>query len=330
MEQLFLDQCPSDFKPLFYKRYVDDTFVLFKEPAHAQMFLDFINNFHDNIDFTMDPECDGQLSFLDILVSRENDRFVTGVFRKKTFTGLGLNYFSFCPSIFKVNSCKTLIFRAFNICSNWTKFHEEVSFLKQYFKSNCFPPFLFDKILRNFLDNIFRPKLEIPTVPKKLMYVSLPFTSNSVKLKEELTNFLLKFYPYVDFKFIFRNPLTIGSMFSFKDTLPELMRSCIIYEFNCPKCNFGKYVGCTKRLLKVRIDSHRGVSHRTGCSLNSKENSPIRDHANKCHHCIEYDNFKILAQAPNQLSLPFLESIYIKKLSPHLNTQTASVPLHIA
>ena len=108
------------------------------------------------------------------------------------------------------------------------------------------------------------------------------------------------------------------------------MRSCIIYEYNCPKCNFGKYVGCTKRLLKVRIDSHKGVSYRTGCTLGAKDGSPIRDHANKCHHNIQYDDFKILAQAPNQSSLPFLESIYIKKLSPQLNTQTTSVPLFIA
>ena len=330
LEELILDQCPIDFKPLFYKRYVDDTFVLFRDEAHAQLFLDFINNFHSNIKFTMDPECNGQLPFLDILVSRENDKFVTGVYRKKTFTGLGLNYFSHCPLVFKTNSCKTLLFRAFSLCSNWTKFHEEITFLKNYFKSNCFPIFLFEKILRHFLDNIFRPKIKLPTVPKKLMYVSLPYTSGSQKMKRELSNVLLKLYPYVDFRFIFKNPLTIGSIFSFKDTLPELMRSCLIYEFNCPKCNFGKYVGCTKRLLKVRIDSHRGVSYRTGCQLNCKENSAVRAHANVCRHNIQYNNFKILAQAPNQYSLPFLESIFIKKLSPHLNTQTTSVPLHIA
>ena len=330
LEEQILDQCPIEFRPVFYKRYVDDTFVLFREEGHAQLFLEFINTFHNNIKFTIEPECNGKLSFLDILVSRDNGKFVTGIFRKKTFTGLGLNYFSHCPSLFKTNSCKTLLFRAYNLCSNWIKFHEEVTFLKHYFKSNCFPSFLFDKIVGKFLDTVFKPKFKVPTVPKKLMYVSLPYITDSSKLKRELTNFLSRFYPYVDFKFIFRNPLTIGSIFSFKDTLPELMRSCTVYMFNCPKCNFGKYVGCSKRLLKVRIDSHRGVSHRTGCTLNAKENSPIRDHANKCRHNIHYDNFKILAQAPNQFSLPFLESIFIKKLSPHLNTQTTSVPLHIA
>ena len=148
--------------------------------------------------------------------------------------------------------------------------------------------------------------------------------------KKELVSELSKLYTYVDFRIVFKNPLKIGSLFSFKDTLPESMRSCLVYKFTCPKCNFGTYVGCTKRLLKVRIDSHKGVSHRTGCGLSNKENSAIRSHTDRCRHNILYTDFKILSQSANQYSLPFLESLYIKLLAPNLNNQTTSVPLHIA
>ena len=129
----------------------------------------------------MDKECDGQLSFLDILISRSNGQFVTGVFRKKTFTGLGLNFFSHCFSIFKVNSCKTLLSRAYALSSNWLKFHEEVSFLKNYFTANCYPSSLVNKTIRNFVNNIFKPRLRIPTAPKKIMCVSLPYTNHSAQ-----------------------------------------------------------------------------------------------------------------------------------------------------
>ena len=149
-------------------------------------------------------------------------------------------------------------------------------------------------------------------------------------MKRELTSLLGKLYPYVDFRFVFSNPLTIGSLFSFKDTLPELMRSSIIYKFTCPKCNFGTYVGCTKRLMKVRIDSHRGVSHRTGCTLKTKEFSSIRSHCQSCKHDISYTDFKIIASTSNPQHLPILESLYIKQLVPELNNQTTSIPLHIA
>ena len=329
LEETFLQDCPHAFKPLFYKRYVDDTFVLFKHQSHATMFLNFINNLHPNIKFTMEIECNRQLSFLDVLITR-SDKFITEVFRKATFTGLGLNYFSYCPKTFKLNSCLTLLHRAYTICSNWAKFHEEVVFLRNYFSKNCYPSFIFDKCLHKFLLNIFKPKFPIATVPKKVMYVSLPFLHNSSKLKRELTEILTQFYPYVDFRFVFKNPLTIGSLFHFKDTLPELMRSSLVYKFTCPKCNFGTYVGCTKRLLKVRIDSHRGVSFRTGCTLTTKENSAIRPHATSCHHTIDYKDFQILSQAVNNQSLQILESLCIKQLSPNLNNQTTSVPLYIA
>ena len=331
LEESFLEQCPNTFKPMFYKRYVDDTFVLFKDRSHAKSFLSFINSLHPNIEFSMDIENNSQLSFLDVLVSKIDGEFVTGVFRKNTFTGLGMNFFSHCSFGFKVNSCRTLVHRAFRLCSSWSKFHEELSVLNLFFKRNCFPSHIFFKTVKNFLDNLFIPKQPNFNVPKKVMYVSLPYLGNvSAFLKQELNLTLNKLYPYVKFNFVFKNPMTIGSLFRFKDSLPDLMRSCIIYKFTCPKCNFGSYVGCTSRMLKVRIDSHRGVSHRTGNTLNKKEFSAVRNHSGKCKHEIQYQDFRVLAQVNNRFALPFLESIFIKQLNPSLNSSTTSVPLKIA
>ena len=331
LEEQFLDKCPTHFKPIFYKRYVDDTFVLFRDKSHAALFLNYINNFHANINFSMDTEVDNKLPFLDILVSRSNGNFVTGIFRKNTFTGLGLNFFSHCFNSFKLNACRTLLHRAYSLCSDWNQFHEEISALRTYFRKNCYPAHVFANLTKKFLDNIAHPKLPNYNVPKKLVYVPLPYLGNltsSVKKNLELS--LSDLYPYVKFNFIFTNPLTIGSLFQFKDTLPELMRSGVTYKFSCSKCNFGTYVGCTNRLLKVRIDSHRGVSHRTGIVLNKKEHSSIRSHCFKCKCSVQYDNFKILAQSPNRNTLLLLESLFIKKESPSLNCSSSSIPLQIA
>ena len=162
------------------------------------------------------------------------------------------------------------------------------------------------------------------------MYVSLLFMNDSLSVQRELKKVLNKLYPYVEFKLVFRNTLTIGSLFRFKDSLSELMRASTVYLFSCPKCNFGTYVGCTNRMLKVRIDSHRGVSHRTGCALKVKEHSAIRSHSASCRHTIQYNDFKILSFASDPHSLLFLESLLIKQHSPTLNNQTTSIPLHIA
>jgi len=41
-EQDWLEQCPLEFKPLHYRRYIDDTFLLFKHPSHVNLFLDYL------------------------------------------------------------------------------------------------------------------------------------------------------------------------------------------------------------------------------------------------------------------------------------------------
>ena len=178
LEDLFLQQCPCSFKPVFYKRYVDDTFVLFKDRSHAELFLNFINSFHPNIKFTMDIESENQLSFLDILITRDNNSFTTGVHRKGTFTGLGMNFLSFGPLNFKLNSCRTLLHRAYNLCSSQALFDKEISFLSNYFKGNCYPPQIFANVKRKFLATISSPKVPNYDVPKKVMYVSLPYIGN--------------------------------------------------------------------------------------------------------------------------------------------------------
>ena len=96
LESEFLESCPDSFKPSFYKRYVDDTFVTFQNEQQADNFLKFINSRHPNIKFTMEVENNKSLPFLDILVNRQ-EGINTSVYRKKTYTGLGSSFYSFTP-----------------------------------------------------------------------------------------------------------------------------------------------------------------------------------------------------------------------------------------
>ena len=60
----WLNECPQRFKPLFYKGYIDDTFLLFSDPSHVQEFLNYLNSKHINIKFTSEIENNKKLSFL--------------------------------------------------------------------------------------------------------------------------------------------------------------------------------------------------------------------------------------------------------------------------
>ena len=73
----WLDKCPEEFKPVFYRLYVDDIFVLFRKEEHLKLFLDFFNSCHENIEFTSEKEITNKLSFLDIEISRDKNQFIT-------------------------------------------------------------------------------------------------------------------------------------------------------------------------------------------------------------------------------------------------------------
>ena len=45
-EEQFLFDCPMDYKPISYRRYVDDTLLLFSSKLHVIKFLNYINPKH--------------------------------------------------------------------------------------------------------------------------------------------------------------------------------------------------------------------------------------------------------------------------------------------
>ena len=100
-ENICLENCPSLFKPIAYRRFVDDTFLLFQSKDHVEKFKNYLNKQHKNIKFTSEIEENGSLSFLNIQIGRENNKFVTSVYRKPTFSGVFTNFESFIRDIYK-------------------------------------------------------------------------------------------------------------------------------------------------------------------------------------------------------------------------------------
>jgi hypothetical protein len=223
-----LDKCPLAFKPVFYQRYVDDTFLLFRSKSNVDQFFNYMNNQHPCIRFTKEVESNNRISFLDVCVTRHNHSFLTSVHRKPTFTGLGLSFFSFCTKRFKINCIKTLLHRAYNICSNYSLLHKEFQFLRNFFICNGFLPNLFDSQLGKFLDTKFINNNQLPstTTADKTMYVTLPyFGFKSEKMKLELYKLCQKFFPSTKFVIILINKFTLGSLFHYKDRLRLLFEA---------------------------------------------------------------------------------------------------------
>ena len=328
-ENIWLQNCPSEFKPVLYKRYVDDTFLLFKSENHIRPFLDYLNSQHQSIKFTHETETNGQISFLDVKISKNGHRFETDLFRKNTFTGLGMNYESAVSNRYKYNLVECLVDRAFKICSSISKFNSEINFLKRYFYLNGFPNKFVTAVIGRKVSLLRNPSIKISTVSKKPLYISIPFISHKTNsdIKKELRKLVSENYPQLSLRIIFANTFTIRSFFNFKDRVPTELLSNLVYRFNCSQCQ-ATYIGETSRHLHTRMSEHRGISPRTLLQVLKPKDSRIRDHSEESNHTFNFTNFKVL-KICHPFDLELTESVLIHKLKPNLNRSECSVPLKI-
>jgi len=326
-EEEWLNNCPPDFKPIVYKRYVDDCFLIFENERQSLQFLNYLNGKHSNIVFTSEGQLNNSLSFLDVSVSYNAGTFSSSVFHKPTTTLLGTNFFSFIPFKFKTSGISSRIFRAFRISSSWMSFNNEIEYIRQYANFNLYPPATFFKFVHSFLENIFHPRTPVSSAPKLKIYLKIPFLGPKTDaiinhLKPVLTNS----FPYVQFVFIPINRFKISSFFRLKDTISLPMRSSVVYLFTCADCQT-RYIGQTGLQLTIRISKHLGIAHRTGRLLSSPEYSAIRSHASNTGHSISANNFSILGSATNQSDRKILESLHINSVSSELNVDGSSTQL---
>ena len=122
-----------------------------------------------------------------------------------------------------------------------------------------------------------------------------------------------------------RNPLNV---FHSKDRLPYDLVSCIVYKFQCGRCN-ASYYGETDMHLKVRSVEHIGISPLTFEKVKPSAGSSICDHLLFCNYDSSFDDFPILAQGTNKFLLEIKESLLIKRDKPILNRNISSAPLFL-
>ena len=96
-EDIWLRYCSSECKPSYYKRYVDDIFVLFESETQVESFKNFMNTCHPKMKFPSSKEHSKCFSFLDIKFIRENNVLTTSIYRKPTFSGVYTHFDSYMP-----------------------------------------------------------------------------------------------------------------------------------------------------------------------------------------------------------------------------------------
>ncbi len=336
-EQHWLRDCPPEYKPELYRRYVDDVFVLFRSPDHLPLFQDYLNTKHPNIEFTSEKETAKKFSFLDVEIDASSGQFVTSIYRKTTFSGVYSHFDSFIPRTFKLGLVLSLLFRIYSICSSWSLFHNEIAKLKCILSKNGYPRAFVDLCVDRFLNSVCTPKTTVAERPENTVTIVLPYLG---KLSNDVRTRILRLcksvYPDVKCRIVFKTLYRISNSFPFKDRHPLALNSGVIYNFTCTCCNTS-YIGKSIRHLHTRVCEHKRVSDRTGKPCNSdSEPSAIFMHSRTCCNgdvlCpVSLDDFTVIGRAESDFLLRIKESLFINKFKPGINRQGAvhSLPLSL-
>ena len=230
----------QDSEILFYRRYVDDTFCLFHSENQAQLFFNYINSRHSNIRFTMEKETDHKIPFLDVLINNDTHFPITSVYRKKTFTGLLTNYFSFTSRSYKLGLIRTLVDRAYKINNTWLGFHEDITKLTKILQRNLsVPVHLVENIINRYL-TLTRHGCNPPASVSdtiRTFYFKLPYIGPfSFITQKKVRLFAKRYCNNIDIKLVFSS-FKIGNMFSVKDPVPSGLRAGVVYKFLCAGCS---------------------------------------------------------------------------------------------
>jgi hypothetical protein len=197
----------------FWARYVDDIFAIIKDKSKAESILNFLNNWHKNLRFTTEVEVKKKLPFLDVLVENKSCEFRTTIYRKKTYTGVLLNWNSLTARKYKINLIKCLLDRIWKICTDYELINIEILKIKQILLNNDYPIKVIDDEILDFLNKKYKKDIaqKDKTDDKKIIYLVLPYLNRKVEVFGlDLENLVKKFYNDVKLEVVFQTVNDIG------------------------------------------------------------------------------------------------------------------------
>ena len=287
--------------PKIWKRYVDDTFTILSRDK-VDIFLQHLNSQQPTIRFTMETETNNTIPFLDTLVTRDSDGYLsTSVYRKPTHTDQYLAYDSHHPQSVKRSIVKCLYDRSKHLITKPSVISQEKKHLSSVLVSNGYP--------FSFVKNITKTKEQTATkepAPEIKSTAVLPYVKG---LSEALRRCLQQ----QGIRTVFRSDTTLRShLVRPKDTVDPAKQDGVVYKIPC-EC--GKvYIGETGRSMHERIKEHdRDIR------LARTQSSAVSEHSNATGHYPLWDEVKFIDRDPHWYTRRVKEAIHIRLHPDNIN-----------
>nr|VZI29501.1 unnamed protein product [Spirometra erinaceieuropaei] len=276
------------YRPKFWARYVDDTFVIIKREM-VQTFHNVLNSISPDIQFTMEAESNNELPFLDVLVHRNpNGHLKTTVYRKAANTRQILSYHSKHPLSHKRSCVRTLYKRADTHCSEPDDKRSELRHLQRLFMANGYP--------RNFIERNRQPvPSRSPVTERPKVWRALPYIDGVSEAVSRLLRPLgigIVHRPESTIRHLVMRP---------KSPLPPGETTNVIYRIQCSSCEMN-YIGETGKRLQTHVKEHmRAVRRMDQLSL-------VAEHCANSGHTFAFQSAEILGRGNDRVTRETIEA----------------------
>ena len=325
LEQKALQSAPLDIKPRFWRRFVDDVFEVVKRGCEEALtaHLNSVDT-TGSIKFTYEGETDGQLPFLDTLVTRRPDGSLKVlVYRKKTHTDQYLAFSSHHPLNHKLGVVRTLLDRCRELVTEEDDKKKEEEHVEQALRACGYPQWALTRTKKQMAERggggaAKKPKeRSLADRLKDRGQVCIPYVSGTSEalarvFKRHHVQTVMK--PYQKLRQALVHP---------KDKRPLEDTVDAVYRVPCKQCPKA-YIGETGRRLGTRLSEHKRAvqkvenvtftrSQRQVAAETVNYSSALADHASQNNHVIDWDETTIATREQYRETRWIREAIHIRK-----------------
>ena len=282
-----------------WRRYVDDVFSIVKKHQMNEA-VQILNAQDDSIEFTYEEENEGQLPFLDVLLTRTERKIQFNIYRKPTSTDNYIKNSGFNPKSHKLAAFRSMVDRLHDIPLSEDDFKNEKERIFEIAEKNGFQ--------RKSIDFLIRKKQNFNNLTTLTPERASKHNFRCFNYHPTLGTRFQKIFRKYNVNLAFYNKYSINKQFSksIERTPTDELDKSGIYKIECNSCE-KVYIGQTKRTLKIRGREH------INCIKNQEtDRSAVAAHFWKEKHDVKFPP-SLLKEVNNKFHLTTWENIFINE-----------------
>ena len=232
----------------YYNRYVDDILIIYDNTVtNADQILTYMNNINNNLQFKLTIEEQKTISFLDLLITRNQNNLTIYIYRKPTTTDTTIHYNSNHPTQHKLTTYRFIFNILYQLPLTQEQQQKEKNIIYQIAKNNGYSIQMIEHLNRRIQNKTNKTKCNSQTKQKQKWAI---FEYHNPVI-QRITNIFKNTDLHISFQ------VKNTTQYILRETKPKttIYENSGIYSLSCNTCNL-QYIGQTGRNLKARYSEH--------------------------------------------------------------------------